>query len=313
MFLAELNLNFASKNYNIMAKNLFNRYIWLVDTIYRSGKITFEGINRKWLRNTLSDGKKIPLKTFHNHRNAIEEMFDINIECDKSTYKYFIDNIEEMQRGGVRTWLLNTFAVNNLINESHTLKSRIQFEIIPSGQKHLTTIIEAMRDEVKLKMSYQSFWLDDATEFEVEPYFLKVFKQRWYLIGKSDKLRIYALDRIHQIESVNNKFKMPEDFDPEEYFINFYGIIHDERIDTQIVKLKFHSDQAKYIRTLPLHRSQKEIETSNEYSVFEYFISPTFDFKQQILSYGEMTEVISPESLRIEIKDVVAKLSEIYN
>jgi hypothetical protein len=139
-------------------KNLFNRYIWLVDTIYRAGKITFEEINRKWLRNDMSKGEDLPLRTFHNHRIAIEEMFDINIECDKyNGYSYFIENKDDLEKGGIRSWLLNTFAVNNLINESHHLKRRILFEEIPSGQRFLTTIIEAMRDELTLEVTYQGF------------------------------------------------------------------------------------------------------------------------------------------------------------
>ena len=118
-----------------MAKDLFNRYIWLVDTIYRAGRITFEEINEKWLRNSMSEGNDLPLKTFHNHRHAIEDMFDINIVCDKKGgYRYYIENADDMEKGGVRTWLLNTFAVNNLINESHHLKRRIVFEQIPSDR-----------------------------------------------------------------------------------------------------------------------------------------------------------------------------------
>ena len=162
----------------------------------------------------MSDGNPIPKRTFHNHRAAIEEMFDINIECNTSTYEYFIDNAEDMEKGGVRRWLLNTFAVNNLINESHKLKQRIHFENIPSGQQHLTTIIEAMRDGVKLNMSYQSYWSSAVGVFEIEPYFVKVFKQRWYVIAKSDKTRIYALDRIKNLDVTTNIFTMPTDVNP---------------------------------------------------------------------------------------------------
>lgn len=141
------------------AATLFNRYVWLVDTIYRAGRITFEEINERWQRSSLNEtGEELPLKTFHNHKNAIQQMFDINIECNrKGGYLYYIEHAEDMERGGVRTWLLNTFAVNHLINESHHLKRRILFEEIPSGQRFLTQIIEAMRDNRTLEMSYQSF------------------------------------------------------------------------------------------------------------------------------------------------------------
>jgi hypothetical protein len=295
-----------------MANNLFNRYIWLVDTIYQSGKITFDDINRKWLRNTLSDGKKIPLRTFHNHRIAIEEMFDINIECSKSTYEYYIDNAEDMERGGVRTWLLNTFAVNNLINESHKLKSRIQFENIPSGQQFLTTIIEAMRDGLKLRVSYQSFGTQTAAEFEVEPYLVKVFKQRWYLVGRSDKLRIYGLDRLHKCEAITEHFDLPANFDAEAYFQDCYGIINVEDIAVQDVTIRVAAYQANYLRALPLHSSQIETETTETHSTFRLHLKPTFDFRQELLSLGEDVEVLQPTWFREELKQVVEKMALFY-
>ena len=277
-----------------------------MDTIYRANGITFEEINEKWLRNSMSDGLGLPLKTFHNHRKAIEEIFDINIVCDRRNgYRYYVENAEDMKKGGVRTWLLNTFAVNNLINESHHLKRRILFEQIPSGQKHLTTIIEAMRDSRTLEMTYKSFWRQDSYTAEVEPYFVKVFRQRWYMVAKNtekDALRIYALDRVQEMRETDNGFAFPKDFDPEEYFYNSFGIIHDDNCPPEIVDLKVYGTQREYFRTLPLHHSQKEVETENEYSVFRYYLSPTYDFVQEILSHGCEVEVLSPEHLRNEIR-----------
>jgi len=171
-----------------------------------------------------SDGNPLPLRTFHNHLAAIENLFEINIKCNKSTYKYIIDNAGDLEKDGVQRWLLNTFAVNNLINESHKLKQRILFEEIPSGQQFLTPIIESMRDGVKLEMTYESYWSDKAYTFNFEPYFVKVFKQQWYVIGKSDNVRIYSLDRIQKLESTTCKFNLPTDFDPEAYFYDCFGI-----------------------------------------------------------------------------------------
>jgi len=252
-------------------------------------------------------------KTFHNQRKEIENLFDINIECNKSNYRYYIDNAEDLEKGGVRRWLLNTLAVNNLINESHKLKQRIMFEDIPSGQQYLTTIIEAMRDGVKLNMKYQSYWMDKPSEFDIEPYFVKVFKQRWYVIGKSDKLRIYALDRIQNLTPVKIKFKMPVDFDPETFFTDCYGvIIQDKDKKPQEIKLKISSGQANYLRALPLHHSQQEIETTVDYSIFRYYLKTTFDFRQEILSLGDDVEVHSPVSFRKETGDVIKKMNKYY-
>jgi hypothetical protein len=296
---------------------LFQRYIWLADVIYRAGKISFEEINKKWLRNEMSEGKEIPLRTFHNHRQAIEDLFDVNIECDKRNgYVYYIENMDDMERGGIRTWLLNTFAVNNLINESHKLKRRILFEQIPSGQQFLTSAIEAMCDGLCIEITYKSFWRDEANTFELEPYCVKVFRQRWYLLAFNpfhNALRIYAFDRISELRTTEKTFKLPQDFDAQTFFENSFGIIVNGDLEPCILEIKAYENKRKYLQTLPLHHSQKETETAETYSVFTYFLSPTFDFKQEILSHGDEIEVLSPRWFRDEIRDTVAGINKLYN
>ena len=302
----DISYSYLCKNKEIMAKDLFNRYIWLVDTIYQAHGITFEEINEKWLRNSMSEGLDIPLKTFHNHRKAIEEIFDINIVCDKrGGYKYYIENADDMEKGGIRTWLLNTFAVNNLINESHHLKRRILFEQIPSGQKYLTPLIEAMRDGKTVVLRYKSFWRQDEYSVEVEPFLVKVFRQRWYLLARNprkDVLRIYALDRIRELRQTENTFTLPKDFSPEDYFYTSFGIISPDNCPPEVVKLKVYGTQKEYFRTLPLHHSQEEIENTDEYTVFRYYLSPTYDFIQEILSHGYSVEVLAPKHVRNEVR-----------
>lgn len=296
--------------------HLFNRYVWLVDIIYRLGRVTFEEINERWIRSELNyTGEELPLRTFHNHRNAVMQMFDINIECDRRAgYTYFIENSDDMERGGVRQWLLNTFAVNNLINESHKLKSRIQFENIPSGQQYLTPIIEAMRNGVVLEVRYHPFWYEPIT-MKLHPYFIKVFKQRWYVIGYNpykDDVRIYALDRIEGLTLTDEKFTMPEDFVPEDYFVNCYGIDHKD--NPQRVVLKMSAYQAKFTRALPLHHTQQEEETTEDYSLFSYYLCPhTYDFKQAIMSLMTEVEVLEPLSLRNEISEITHEIKMKYD
>lgn len=292
---------------------LFNRYVWLVDTIYRAGRISFEEINAQWERSSLNDtGEELPLKTFHNHKNAIQQMFDINIECDRRDgYQYYIEHAEDMERGGVRTWLLNTFAVNHLINESHHLKRRILFEEIPSGQRFLTQIIEAMRDNLTVELTYQSFWNSTASTFEVAPYCVKVFRQRWYVVARSlsdERLRVYSLDRIHELRTTENAFTLPENFDPQAYFADSFGIVVDEKCAVERVKIRVQGIQRQYIRTLPLHASQREVETAKDASVFEFHLRPTLDFQQELLTHAVNAEgdieVLEPQWLREHIKTV---------
>ena len=299
-----------------MTKDLFDKYIWLVDTIYRAGKITFEEINERWLRSRLSEGEDIPLRTFHNWRIAIEQVFDININCNrKGGYYYYIENADDMQKGGVRNWLLNTFAVNNLINESHHLKRRILFEEIPSGRKYLTSVIEAMRDGLELELYYQSYWYEEPSTYTLQPYCIKVFKQRWYVIGfckERNNIRTFSLDRIQQLTTLDAKFVYPKDFDPEAYFADYFGImIENKKLET--IRIKVYGMHVQYIRALPLHRSQCEIETTVDYSIFEYRMKPTLDFRQELLSRGADVEVLAPLTFREEMIQSVEKMSSLYN
>jgi len=294
-----------------MAGNIFNRYVWLVDTINRAGKISLADINRKWKQTDWSEGQGLPRRTFHNYRAKIEELFDVNIECDNYN-RYFIAT--EMDND-VRIWLLNTFAVNNLIHESHSLNKRILFEEIPSGQRFLTAIIEAMRDEVCIEISYCAFWMDKPMLMQIEPFCVKIFKRRWYLIGKNrftNELRQYALDRISEVKQTGEKFKMPENFNGEAHFSHSFGIVVDAEIKPCTVKIKAFGEKRKYLNTLPLHTSQEEIEANDEYAVFQYYISPTFDFVQELIFQGEGIEVLAPESLRNEIVQKIEKMNNRY-
>jgi hypothetical protein len=291
-----------------MAKNLLNKYVWLVDTIYKAKRISYEDINRKWVDNDMSEGKPLPLRTFHKWRIAIEEMFGLVIENEQGgQYRYFIQNADELKNGSMRSWLYNTLTVSNLMLDSMSIKNKILFEEIPDSEQYLPMIIEALKKNQVLEMTYQSFWRDEANTFEVEPYCLKAFKQRWYLVARSpyyNKVMIYALDRVHQLVPTTESFKYPEDFVPEEFFDDCFGIIADKDYNVETVKLKVAAGQANYLRSLALHQSQREIERHDEYSIFTVRLRPTFDFRQEILSMGSDIEVLSPDWFRDEVAEI---------
>lgn len=292
---------------------LFNRYIWLIDLIYSAGYITREEIDRRWSRASLNFDHEsmIPERTFHRYKDAIQEMFQIDIRYNKSR-GYYIENAEDIQRDELRQWLIGTFAVENLIGESSELRRRILLEDIPSGQRHLTPIIEAMRDGVKIRIMYQSFHSAEPSTFILAPYCVRVFRQRWYVLGTSEKgkeLRLYGLDRIL---NTTTPFVLPKNFDAEAFFANGYGVTVDER-KPEIVRISVDAYQANYLRSLPIHPSQEETERNNDYSVFQFFIVPTYEFIKELLSYGGTLEVLSPKWLRKEMKQEARTMNEIYN
>ena len=209
-------ITYATNLFHIMAKNLINKYVWLAETIYKSSPITFEEINEKWLDQDMDD-KPIPLRTFHKWRIAAEEMFNLNIECERrGGYHYYIDNADEIKCGGLRNWLLYTISVSNLLIDSQSLKNRILLEDVPSSQNHLAIILEAMKTNTQLSITYQSYWRDESYTFDIYPFCVKLFKQRWYLVAFStyyDKVMIYALDRIFNIKKLDGEtFNIPKDF-----------------------------------------------------------------------------------------------------
>ena len=299
-----------------MARNLINKYVWLVETIYRSRRITFEEINLRWLDNEMSEGLDLPLRTFHKWRIAVEEMFGLVIECErKGGYHYYIANAEELKEGNIRNWLLGTISVSNLLVNNQHLKDRILLEEIPSGQIYLAQIIEAMKNSNVINMTYHSYWRDKSNNFDVEPYCVKLFRQRWYLLGRSpykNKIMIYALDRIQELWVTDAKFELPASFNANEFFSEYFGVNIGNDIDVETVKLKVASYQANYIRAVPLHHSQKEVERNENYSIVELWLRPSDDLIREILWHGEAIEVLAPMEFREEIANKIENMSGKY-
>ena len=299
-----------------MATNQMNKYVWLVETIYRAKRISLKELNRRWLENDMSDGQEIPERTFHKWRIAVEELFGLDIVNEgRGDYRYYIENADELSNGNLRSWLFNTLSVSTLLQANLGMKERILLEEIPEGKEYLPVIIEAMKNNVQLIMTYQSYWRDEEHTFEVEPYCLKLFRQRWYLVARSayyNKVLIYALDRVRQLQATEVRFTYPKDFQPDEYFDGCFGIIAGDGTKAETVRLKASAGQANYLRSLPLHPSQEETERNDAFSIFTLRIRPTFDFIQELLRQGEGVEVLSPVWLRKEVAGMVERMWSNY-
>ena len=285
---------------------LINRYVWFVTTIYNRGPISLEEIQHRY-ESHFGRGEELSERQFHRYTDAVEELFDIEIKYSRTQRGYVVADRVGIDNMGMRKWLIQTFSVNNILHESQDLKNRILLENVPSGQQHLTTIVDAMREGVALSMTYQSFGKSEPSTFEVESYCVKLFEQRWYMLAKSERYpepRVYALDRIHALEPTKRKFKLPKKFDAAKFFEDYYGIIiGDEDFDVCPVALKVDSWQSKYLRTLPLHHTQVEVERNEEYSIFEYRLCPSFDFRQKILSMGSSVEILAPAELIAKVRE----------
>ena len=314
-------------------KDYLRRHIWILSKLYENPKgLTYKEFAYEWGRTELNSLKTpLPKRTFADCLRAIEEAFDIQISSDaRNGYRYRIVNREWLEKDNVKDWLLSAFAVNGLLQDSKGLRDRVMFEEIPSGNEYLLKILGAMKKDNVIRISYQDFYDTAPHEIDLEPYCVRVFRQRWYVIGvmrnipdweeasemtNQGNIRRYALDRIKYLEVTDETFKMPVHFSAESYFAKAFGIIVEpEKYKVERIRLKVTdiNHRRQYIRSLPLHDSQREVERYDDYSIFELQVMPAYDFIQQILAMSNEVEVLSPENVREEIARWVKEIAKLY-
>lgn len=294
----------------------FAAYIWLLDLIFNRGPISKDEIISRYERNSYinPDGHTLTDRTFYRWRDDIEHLFDVNIKCNHNRDNcYYIECDEDIRKDGVKKWLLNSFSLKNILNESGSVADRILVEEVPSGQKFLTDIVSAIRDSLVLEITYHGFGQNEHT-LRIYPYCVKLFHQRWYVYGKSlynNENRLYALDRILDLSITSDKFKLPKGFDGGALFADRYGVSMNEG-PKQIVRIKIDASQIKYFMTLPLHSSQKIVESNDEFSIVEFNLVPTYELKQELRKYGPDVEILAPEWLRQEFLNDAKRVVEGY-
>ena len=300
-----------------MAKNYFKSYIWLLETLQSRGPLTLAEIKRLWMRSSVNeDGKELATRTFANHVASIADIFGIDILCDRRDNTYYIDNGGLIGTSGIHDWMMEALSLNNLINESAGLRTRLLFESEPSSHRFLTDIIKAIRDERMIEVNYQSFKMDAPRDFLLEPYCLKEYKRRWYLFAckhKEDKYpHSFALDRMNSVNISDRPFTVPKSFNADAFFSTRYGVLQYDGEKPERIKIRASAHQANYFRTLPLHSSQKETEKNADYSIFSYYLTPNYDFIHDVLYYGDDVEVMEPNSLRESLSGIVSNLNQFY-
>lgn len=295
-----------------MVEELIRKYIWLVETFSRApkGGLSLGEIQARWERRW---GEPYSRRSFCNHREAIAGIFDIEIVCDRSTNRYFIeDRYRPEDPSSHAAWLINTFTVGSLLSMGkERLSGRVAVEDIPSGQKWLLSLMEAMLDNEEVKIRYRKYTGEPESERILEPYALKEFEKRWYLVGWDSSrsiIRIYGLDRIREVVRTGKSFVFPDDFDVDVLFRDSFGIYVSEGKEKMHIVLKATEKEARYLRDLPLHHSQRETAPG----VFSLDTCGGDDLVMALLSRGNRIEVLEPESLRKTIKDELKKAIKQY-
>ena len=286
--------------------NVLKKYTWLVGTLMRAGDkgLTLEQIGDRWnATEELHEEGAFARRSFHRHRSEIMDLFGIEIECyvDGGQYRYRL--ADDGGREYFRQWMMDSIAVNHIVADSREAAQYILVE--PTDSRMLPMLLEALKEQRTLNFTYQPYWSESPySDSGVQPYALKMFERRWYLIARRDgEYRIFALDRMTKVELQEETYKRNPKFDMEKMFEGTYGIIVKEEIPVESIRLKVDAYQANYLRSLPLHNSQHELKHTEEYSIFSLRVRPTYDFKQKILSLGSTVEVLQPESFRKEIAE----------
>ena len=291
---------------------IFHQYIWIINTFRAYHKLTLEELNQKWQADGVADGNPLQRSSFNRHRDAILDMFGIIIDCERKTYKYYISNKEVLDDDSIESWLFSTLTVHGMLADSAAVKERLVLEIEPAGEQYFDIIIRAIRTNRCLHIGYKKFEAE-GHEKVVCPYALKLFRQRWYLLARNDEnqMRTYALDRMTKVTLTDESFEMPADFSAQDYFSEYFGVLTTDTPMAHVI-LRAHKWMPNYLRTLPLHHSQRELESTPDYTDFSYDIRPTSDFLGELLRHSDGIEVLQPLDLREKMRQMLADTLKRY-
>lgn len=311
-----------------MVSELIGKYIWLVQSLIAAGDggMTFKELNVKYSGRF---GQSYSRRTFNNHRLAVADLFGIDIECDRSTSRYLIpysgDVLDNNESIG---WLVNTFTVNSLLSlGKERLSGRVSVEEIPSGQKYLTAIMQAMEDGKELEIVYGKYSSDSSETLHVQPFAIKEHEKRWYLVAfcheragadrRNDDInawRVYGLDRITSLQVTDVSFRMPKDFDVDGIFSQSYGIYFPKSGQKPVtIRFKVTDEEARYLRDLPIHRSQvEENAAKGDGRIFRIRVIPNRNLTMEFCRHAGRLEVIEPEEVRLSVKEELEKAYKQY-
>ena len=278
--------------------------------------MSLKEINNHYQYSSIYDGEIIP-RTFARYKDYIAETFPCYIDYNQSTNQYFLKRYHQYgQDESLYNYLLSAYHIEGMSELAVKHRDKVKLLDAPTGVENVQIILEAIDKQKGIECVYDSF--DRATKKQqlLIPYFLKTWEQRWYLAAEPDNhhhgISIFALERMDNIRLTEKKMLPSNDVTADEYWEGSFGVNHsDNQVPEQIV-IKAYGAQAEYIRALPIHESQKELERTDEYTIFEYHIVPCFNLFQQLLWHREKLEIIAPIKMREEMKKIVQNIISLY-
>ena len=274
----------------------FKHYVWIVNKLRQRGRLTLKTLQELWVQDEVAEGNPLPRSSFAKYRVAILDMFGLNIECD-ANYRYYISNPREVEEDRTKQWMLSTLTTGMTLTNSSAIKDDIILENVPAGYEFLPVIMQAIRQRRTITIGYQKFGCDAYTK-PVKPYAVRLFRQRWYMLADTgEHLAVYSLDRMQSATLTDERFERPADFSAEAYFAEYFGVMVDGTPMEHVV-VRAYGKMASLLRTLPLHASQREMESADGYTDFAMDIRPSIDFISELLSKTDGLDVLEPASLK---------------
>lgn len=281
----------------------FKHYVWIVNTLRKRNRLTLSELNELWVSDEVAEGNPLPRSSFNKYRDAILDMFGLIIDCD-STYHYYISNPGEVDEDQTKQWMLSMLTTGLTLSGSSAIKDSVILENVPAGFEFLPVILQAIRQTRTIMLGYQKFGFEPYTK-PVDPYAVKLFRQRWYLLADNgERMSVYSFDRMQSATLTDQRFARPKDFSPEDYFAEYFGVMTDGTPLEHVV-LRAYGKMANLLRTLPLHASQRELESGEGYTDYALDIRPSIDFVSELLSKIDGLDVLEPQSLKEKISRIL--------
>ena len=288
--------------------------LYIVELLSRGKPLSLKEINEHWQYSSLYDDEIIA-KTFGRYKEYISDVFAIDIEYDMRAKKYYIANFDYIKNNSLYKYLLSAFHVQGLMELAMKHREQLVLEAASSGVEYLHTILEAIDRKVSIEFDYHSFNRQTVTHHECIPCFLKTWEQRWYLVAEPLNRKnptVYALERSSNLRLTEQGLEPSSHIAPQSYFEGCYGVNHED-CAPMLITIKVYGAQVDYIKARPIHSSQEEVEQGDGWSLFSYWLRPSYNFYQALLWHREKLEVIGPESVREEMKRIVSEILRLYN
>lgn len=295
-------------------------YCWLIGKLEHQ-KMTIQEICDEWADAASNvEGKELSERTFHRYREEINTMFGLEIECDKSDgYRYFIrrDRYAAME---ITDWMLSALRIASL-GDMLKYHNKVMLDDAPENTELLDDILNAIDKHYSLSFSYTTAYGEEQN-IDLVPCFVRMFHQRWYVIGnkieegKEYNPRVLPFDRINNMAVRCKRHNLPaairKKLSPDNFYGDCFGIMHMDNVPAQDIVIRAFYPENNYIEEVKLHDSQEKIEDYGEYTDYRLHLRPSRDFLQELLWHGRKITVISPDSLRQEMIEILKNMTESY-